>query len=103
MSGGEAAILDTESTRGDWLLHRVSHFYKHFHRKHRFANASDWVEMDRWVSRQVRSFLRRFPKNEPGTFRIAGNTLYINSRLTEFASAAITFALERIADIAVDH
>lgn len=59
-----AAILDTESTRVDWLLNRVSHFYKNFHRDHRFANVTDWVEMDRWVLRRVKNFLRHFPKND---------------------------------------
>jgi membrane peptidoglycan carboxypeptidase len=46
---------------------------------------------------------RKSEGNEPGTFRVTGNTLYINSRLPEFASAAITVERGHIAAIAVDH
>jgi len=45
---------------------------------------------------------RKGEGNEPGTFRITSNTLYINSRLPEFASPAITFERGRIAAITID-
>lgn len=46
---------------------------------------------------------RKSEGNEPGTFRVTGNTLSISSRLPEFASAAITVERGCIVAISVDH
>ncbi|HKQ07904.1 MAG TPA: transglycosylase domain-containing protein [Blastocatellia bacterium] len=47
---------------------------------------------------------RKSERPEPGTFQVTGNTLHINSRLPEFASATITFERGRVASITVgDH
>lgn len=56
------------------------------------------------ISHLTRIGYRKSEGNEPGTFRITSNTLYINSRLPEFASPAITFERGRIAAISIgDH
>jgi hypothetical protein len=76
-----AAMLETESMQVHWLVNRVSNFYRHFHLEHRFANATDWVEMDRWVLRHVRGFLRRFPKIDLSIYQASKNRPWASTYL----------------------
>jgi hypothetical protein len=76
-----AAMLESESAQVHWLVNRVSRFYKHFHLEHRFANATDWVEMDKWVLRHVRRFLRRLPKMEFSIYQATRNKPWMSNYL----------------------
>lgn len=68
-----AAMLETESSNVMWQVKRVSDYYRNFHRERRFANATDWVEIDRWVLRRVRKFLRSLPKTELTIYQASKN------------------------------
>jgi hypothetical protein len=76
-----AAMLETELMQVHLLVNRVSMFYRHFHLEHRFANATDWVEMDRWVLRHVRGFLRRFPKIDLSIYQASKNRPWASTYL----------------------
>ena len=61
------------------------------------------LQREQLIAHLPRIGYRKSERDEPGTFHITGNALQINSRLPEFANAAITFERGRIAAISVDH
>lgn len=61
------ALLETEAKIG-FKLRLVSDFYKRFHHQRRFANATDWREMDAWLLRKVRKEMRSHPKSSHSVY-----------------------------------
>ena len=70
-----------------WRVQKVNTLYEDFHRRHRYANAFNWTNLDNWVERRVREAARTSEvKREWQLYqaRLHGRSLIHQPRRTNF-------------------
>ena len=65
-------ILESESAPFNRIA-RVNNFYERFHHQHRFANATNWSQLDQFLLKWIRKMVRSVPKSRYVVYLAAKN------------------------------